>query len=313
MTSIRFASLLLLASLLGGVSSAHAQDEGAPPSDAPAESEGQPENLEATQQARQNFLAGIEHFRAHRYRDAIQSFQLAAQLVPSADLWFNIARSHEELSEYEPAIEYYQRYLRDRVDPPDRQQVEAHIEELRERAEAAHAAQQSAPTEGTLRLSANRDGSEVQLDGEAAGTSPWQGPRELSPGRHRLAVLREGYVPFRSEVSVEAGVTTAAYADLVPETRYRAIRADRIFTWITWGLAVVSLGVSIGLGIEASSQAQTDLDNARTVAAFSDVFLGGAIGLGVVGLILWFVEGRTVGTERITVSDEDASGVRGPR
>jgi len=292
---------------------AQAQDD-LPPAE-PGEGQAddtQPEDLQATQRARQNFLAGIEHFRAHRYRDAIQSFQVAAQLVPSADLWFNIARSHEELSEYELAIEHYQRYLRDRVDPPDREQVEAHIESLRERAEAARAAAQSAPTEGTLRLSANRDGSEVQLDGASAGQTPWDQPRDVTPGRHRLAVLREGYVPFRSEVSVEAGVTTAAYADLVPETRYRAIRADRIFTWITWGLAVASLGVSIGLGIDASSRQQTDLAEARTVAAFSDVFLGSAIGLGVVGLILWFVEGRTVGTERITVSDEDATGVRGP-
>src|SRR5690606_30340279 len=118
---------------------------------------------------------------------------------------------------------------------------------------------------------------------------------------------------FRSEVSVEAGVPTAAYADLSPETRYRAIQAERIFTWIAWGLGVAALGTSVGLGVEAASR-QADLADARQWAAYSDGLLGAAIGLAVVGLLLYFVEGRSVGTERITVSDEDAAStrVRGP-
>lgn len=307
---VRFAPLIAI--LLFASSAARAQDE--PPVEGeeapPATS---PENLEATQQAREHFMAGVEHFSAHRYRDAIRSFSLAAQIIPSADLWFNIARAHEELSEYPEAIEHYQRYLRDRVDPPDRAEIERHITVLEQRAEAEREARRTQPTTGTLRLSANRDGAEIRLDGESAGQAPWAEPREVAPGRHGLVVTREGYIPFRSEVSVEAGVPTAAYADLSPETRYRAIQADRIFTWIAWGLGVAALGTSIGLGVEAASR-QANLADAREWAAYSDGLLGGAIGLGVVGLILFFVEGRSVGTERITVSDEDAAStrVRGP-
>ncbi len=299
---------LLVALSLSVAAPARAQDA-APASE---ETTGQPENVRSTRQARAHFMEGLEHFRAHRYREAIQAFTLAAQLVPSADLHYNIARAHEELSEYEAAIEGYQRYLRDRVDPPDRAQVETHIEQLRAQAAAAAAHAQSAPTTGTLRLTANRAGADVTLDGEDAGQSPWEEARELPAGRHALALSREGYVPFRSEVSVEAGVPTAAYADLVPETRYRATQGDRIFTWIAWGLGLASVGAAIGLGVEAASRQGTDLDDARTWAAFSDVFAGAAVGLGVVGLILWFVEGRTVGTEQITVDEDDASGVRGP-
>lgn len=306
MLTIRGLSLFILLAI---AAPAAAQEE-EPPPDTGSSADTQPENVQATQQARRHFTEGIEHFREHRYREAIQSFTLALQLVPSADLHYNIARAHEELSEYEEAIQHYQNYLRDRVDPPDRPQVERHIEQLRERAEAARQQAASQPTTGTLRLTANRAGADVELDGEDAGTSPWEETREVSPGRHSLSLSREGYVPFRSEVSVEAGVPTAAYADLVPETRYRAIRSDRIFTWITWGLGVAALGASIGLGVEALSRQQTDLDDARTWAAYSDVFLGSAIGLGVVGLILWFVEGRSVGTERIMVDEDDASGVR---
>lgn len=304
---------LTLAILLAAcASTAHAQDA-EEPSPEQAEATPAPENMEATRQARERFGEGVSAFSAHRYREAIRAFQLAAELVPSADLWFNIARAHEELSEYDEAIDYYQRYLRDRVDPPDRQEIEQHIESLRERAEAEREARRTQPTTGTLRLTTNREGAEVELDGEDAGESPWADPREVAPGRHTLVVEREGYIPFRSEVSVEAGVPTAAYADLTPETRYRAIQADRIFTWIAWGLGIAALGTSIGLGVEAASR-QANLDDARTWGAYSDGLLGAALGLGVVGLILWFVEGRSVGTERITVPDEAAPStrVRGP-
>lgn len=303
----RFASCVIAFALVA--STARAQDA---PADEPAIEGPSPENLEATRQAREHFMAGVEHFTAHRYREAIQAFSLAAQLVPSADLWFNIARAHEELSELEEAVDYYRRYLRDRVDPPDRAEIERHIAVLEERAQAARDARRNQPTTGTLRLSANRDGADVELDGEPAGTAPWDEPREVAPGRHDLTVTREGFIPFRSEVTVEAGVPTAAYADLVPETRYRAIQADRIFTWIAWGLGAASLGVSIGLGVEAASR-QANLGDARTWAAYSDAALGAAIGLGVVGLILYFAEGRSVGTERVTVTDDAATTrVRGP-
>ena len=305
-TSLRglFACLLVLTLC----APAYAQEEEERP---PGDSGTSPENMEATQQAREHFMAGIEHFRQHQYRDAIRRFQLAAELVPSADLWFNIARAYEEVSEYDEAIEAYQRYLRDRVDPPDRATLEQHISNLRERAEAERARERSQPTTGELRLTANHDGAQVSLDGASAGTAPWADVRELEPGRHALALESDGYVPFRSEVSVEPGVTTAAYADLVPETRYRAIRSDPIFAWIAWGLGVASLGVSIGLGVEAASQTMTDLDGARTLAAYSDGLLAATVGLGVVGIVLWFVEGRTVSTERITVEASDGSRVRG--
>lgn len=286
---------------------AYAQQEGEPPPDAPGSS---PENMRATDEAREQFMAGIAHFRQHQYRDAIRRFQLAAELVPSADLWFNIARAYEEVSEYDAAVEHYQRYLRDRVDPPDRAMVEGHIVELRARAEQERAQRRSAPTAGELRLTANHDGADVVLDGESAGSSPWPAVREIAPGRHTLTLESEGYIPFRSEVSVERGVPTVAYADLVPETRYRAIRSDPIFAWIAWGIGIAALGASIAVGVEAASRQTTDLDTARTLAAYSDGLLGATIGMGVVGIVLWFVEGRTVSTERITLEPVAPSGVR---
>ena len=301
----------LLLCLLPGPALAQEAGEGEGPAAeaAGADPGSQPENAQASDQARAHFVEGIGAFEAHRYRDAIRAFSLAAQLVPSADLWFNIARAHEELSEYDLAIEHYQRYLRDRVDPPDREQVEAHIARLGARAEAERARQLARPTHGELRLTTSRSGADVQLDGASAGESPWSEPREIEAGRHGLSVSSEGFIPFHSELSVEPGMTTAAYADLVPETRYRTIGGDRIFTWIAFGLAAVSLGATIGLGVEAISRATQP--EQLSWAAYSDGALAATIGLGILGVVLYFAEGAAVHTEQITVDDDAQPILRG--
>lgn len=301
---------IIVLGLLSLSATTHAQ-RATPETDDPAEGapadgegeatpEGQPENMEATRQARQHFTDGMGHFDERRFREAIREFQLAGQLVPSADLWFNIARAHEELSEYEPAIEYYQRYLRDRVDPPDRERVEAHIASLQERLEAERRERRHAPTTGTLRIRTSIEGAAVAVDGRSLGESPIAAPMTLPPGRHRLTVHEDGYVPFESEVRVEAGVTTAAYAELEPATDYRAVRGGRIFTWIAGGLAAVALGTSVYFGARAAGQ-QSDgnFDGAEGLARKSDFALGAAITLGVGAVVLWFLEGSAVETERV--------------
>jgi hypothetical protein len=262
------------------------------------------QDADAARRAREQFEAGVRAFQARDFRAAIQAFQVAAELVPSADLWFNIARAHEELGEWEQSIDYYQRYLRDRVDPPDRSQVTAHIAELQERAEAARAARLSAATTGTLGIRVDVDGATVRLDDREIGRSPLSEELTLPPGRHELRVRRDGYLPFRSDVGVEPGLRTAAYVDLQPETRFRAITADRIFTWVAWGLGAVALGFTIGLGVEATSRQSTDITSAREWGSYSDYTLAAAIGLGAIGLVLWFVEGRAVGTETITTPEQ---------
>jgi len=299
--------------VLGGV--VHAQDE---PTEAADESvpasAPSPENAESAAQAREHFRAGMEHFEGRRFREAIHQFELAAAIVPSADLWFNIARGHEELAEHEAAIEHYRRYLRDRVDPPDRAQVEQRIEALEEQAEAARLARQRAPTTGTLRLRSNVEGAAIQVDEREIGETPVVAPLSLGAGSHELDLRSDGYVPFRARVRVDAGVTTAAYADLVPETRFRAIRGRRIFTWIVGGLALAGLGTSIGFGAKARSltndaqshydggdveQGDAVWDDAQRWGTRSDYVLGGAIVLALGSVLLYFIEGRSVGTERI--------------
>jgi TolA-binding protein len=292
-----------------------AEAQGAGEGDAPRGSdEGMsPEDPRAAQHARERFQAGMEHFEAHRYREAIHEFELAASLVPSADIWFNIARAYDELRDFEPAIEYYRRYLRDRVDPPDRQRVEQHITDLEARLEEMRQQRQDAPTTGTLRIRVNLEGAAVSIDDREVGQSPIAAPLSLSPGPHEVSVEKEGLIPFRSTVNVQAGLDTTAYADLQPATQYRAVHGTRIFTWIAGGLAVVSGGFAIGYAVAAQSEksgwadpenpTMGELDSARSLALNSDIFLGVAIGLAVTAVVLYFIEGRAVATERVAGGD----------
>jgi tetratricopeptide (TPR) repeat protein len=277
------------------------------------------QDADSAARAREEFMAGVAHFQAERYSEAIHSFQVAASLVPSADIWYNIARSYEELarsrgeaSDYEQAIAHYQRYLTARVDPPDRAQVEQHIANLEERLEAVRLAAQVAPTTGTLRLRAERDGARVLVDGQELGRTPIADDVTLSPGTHRLRAELDGYVPFLADVTITAGTTTSSRIELVPAHHYRAAHGDRILTWISFGLAGAALGTSIGVGIYAADQQSHALnpfdmgalENARGIAGWSDAALGGAIGFAVLGVILYFVEGNAVSTEELVGPEE---------
>ncbi len=275
-----------------------------------------PENPEAAREAREHFQQGLEHFQAREYRDAVHEFQTAAALVPSADLWFNIARAYEELSEYEPAIENYRKYLHDRVDPPDRERIEQHITELEEQLEAARQARRTTATTGTLRVTTNVEGAKIRVDGRDVGESPLTAPLTVRPGDHQLEVEADGYSTFRAVVHVEIGMDMTAHAEMPPGTSYTAVRGSRLFTWIAAGLGGAALVTSIVLGVVANNQTndalalpedsmemQAALDDARGTALASDVMLGVTVGMAVVAVVLYFIEGRAVGTERSTGPD----------
>ncbi|MFK8000507.1 MAG: PEGA domain-containing protein [Polyangiales bacterium] len=302
---LRLLAILMSGSAVVFASTVRAQETDSQP-ETSAEEENTPENRSAVEQAREHYRSGMTHFDAHDYRSAIAEFHLAARLVPSADLWFNIARAHEEVGELLPAVEHYQLYLRDRVDPPDREAVEARIASLQQRAEEARLAAERAPTTGTLRLSSNLDGAQVRLDGRDIGRSPLTDPMELSPGRHELALELDGYLPFRSTVRLEAGLTTAAYADLQPATGYRAVRGRRLWTWIAGGLAVAGGAAAIGLGVHAAGLRDENLTDARRWARYSDIALGSAVVMALTSVILYFVEGRAVETERFEGPEDSA-------
>jgi hypothetical protein len=263
------------------------QASSAVPSAAPTEAD-----LRAAAQV--HFRAGMQHFAAKHYRDAIREFELSAVQLPNAEVWFDIARAHEHLGEHGLAAESYRRYLRDRVDAPDAREVALKIDALSKRAEAergAAAGQVSAPA--ALAIDANQPGARLMLDGRELGTAPIDRIIEVEPGRHRLSASLPGYLPFRAEVEVERGGLSAAYVDMRPATRYEETIAPRRFTWFAAGASAVSLLATGAFGVAALSNRDSgDLDSARRWARASDLALGSAITFAVAATILYFAEGR---------------------
>lgn len=306
--------LVWLAWLLGCVGvagSAHAQSaaESAPSGASTAEPSAPDQDVERARRARQEFRAGVEHFQAGRYVESIHAFRVAASLIPSADLWFNIASAYEQLarirgepSDYEQAILHYRRYLTERVDPPDRAAVESNIAALSERLEAVRAARTVLPSEGTVRLRSDFEGALVRVDGEAVGQTPIDREIELTPGSHRIEASRDGYLPFVADVDVERGGVVLTRIDLGSALTHRSVAQTPVVTWFAWGLAAATLVATVAVGVHAQSLVPVEFGAtdgyaaARDWGAISDALLGTTIGLTTLGIALYVFESRAVGT-----------------
>lgn len=259
--------------------------------------------MERARQARQHFADGMAAFRERQYEPAITAFEAARELIPSADLSYNIARAQEELAAarsgtaraelLDAAAESYRRYLRDRVDPPDREDLEAHIERLLADSATTRAAAAERPTSGRVRF---RSAVRAELDQQPVDA---QAGLEVTvtAGPHALRAEPPGAMPFVAQVTVEPGMTAGAAVAAIPRTQLVAVRDEPVWAFISWGLAGAGLGATIGLGIEAASRRDSDLNGARTWAAWSDAALAGTIGLSLLGAVLYIVELRAVRTE----------------
>lgn len=143
----RWAAMSTLALLLTPAA-ALAQDEPPPeattstsaaqtaPTDAepPAPAETPPPAKEDPEaKARELAGKGAEAFKAGQYLEAIEAFQAAFELFPRPALAYNIARSHERLSQWEEAIEWYETYLKLAKDPRDKAETLDKIEILKKR------------------------------------------------------------------------------------------------------------------------------------------------------------------------------------
>lgn len=84
-------------------------------------------------QARAFAAEGAKAFKAGQYLQAIEAFQKAHDLVPRAALAYNLARSNERLSQWEEAVEWYEKYLKLASDPRDKAEVLDKIEILKKR------------------------------------------------------------------------------------------------------------------------------------------------------------------------------------
>lgn len=157
------------------------------------------------ERAAREFTEGMNDYRRGDFASAAAHFQAAYEALPDPAPLFNMARSWEGANEIVRALDAYQRYLAAAPDAPDRAEVLARIELLRQR-----------PVE--VFVATQPPGAFVFVDGSSDpvwGTTPLV--LRLPPGRHTVAMVREGFARLERPIEVRAGerqtLTFALVAD----------------------------------------------------------------------------------------------------
>lgn len=89
--------------------------------------------------AKQQVNAADIAYRLGRFEEALAKYSRAYELYPVAGLLFNIAQCHKNLKDYEKAIFFYEGYLRDAPNAPNRALVKDLIRESQAELDRARA------------------------------------------------------------------------------------------------------------------------------------------------------------------------------
>src|SRR5262245_54294820 len=102
---------------------------------------------EATAQAKALYEQGSRHYDLREYREAVDAFRRAYDLMPDPLFLFNIAQAYRQLDDCENARMFYKAYLRNEPTADNRPQIErfvAAMDECSQKREAERKAAQQA-------------------------------------------------------------------------------------------------------------------------------------------------------------------------
>ena len=142
---------------------------------------------------------------AKKYADALQRFESAYRLFGSPKIFFSIAEAHDKLQVYARAAQYYQRFVDEADDAPEKLL-----------ARAKQRLQSLEPYIGRISLSCEEDGVSVTIDGEPVGDTPLR-PQWAKAGPHKVAGKKAGFLPFESTVVVKPGEKKTVMLLVEPE------------------------------------------------------------------------------------------------
>ena len=273
---------------------------------APVAPSATPTSTSRLDEARRLIAEGVRCFRANDYAGAVRAFTAANAAVPSPDLWYNIARAREMAQEYAGAVEDYRRYLRDKIDAPDRAEVERRIADLERLADIQRAARLRRDQRATLRFfveGVGAEGARFSMDGAPVAREAALSPQEVAVGEHRVEVRAPGALDWVARVRVREGEAMGVYARLAAATRYETRPVPHIASGVLGGLSLVALGVASYFGVRAASEGCDRCDNQLDLARRSDVALGvgGALSLGAV--VAYFIERGAARTTRVVAAE----------
>ena len=148
---------------------------------------------------------------------------------------YNIALCYERLFRYERAIEFYRRFLDEgAADGARAEEVRSILDTLDDLL-------------GRVRVRANVPALEVWIDGHRV--SEGGDTVRLPAGTHTVEVRAAGHLPARREANVRAGEESVVAITLEAIDAYRGLPREFFFAGV--GLTAVTLGVAVGVGLEA--------------------------------------------------------------
>lgn len=248
--------------------------------------------------AHDHYVLGQNFFRARNYRDALRELELASALAPSAEVWIDIARAHEELGEYAQAISALERCSQDYAASAETEGVRARITQLVGLAHAAHQREIEQPRYGSLRVHGRAPGARVFVDDRPIAEAALAAPLLLSEGKHRFDVILPAHVPTHALVDIQPGLLTTAYADLRPTTRARTRTARHGFDFALFGVAGASALVSgTFAALSIAQRADGSLKNSQAWAERADIALAGTALCALAATVLFHAAERNAETE----------------
>lgn len=202
--------------------------------------------------ARRAFAEGVEAANGQRWADALAAFERAYEIAPRPQILLNLAGAQVQTGHLVDGIASYRRFLREAPVAL----IEAHGEDVRDALARAEA------RVGRVRFRARgvRPSDVLLLDDRELSGAERTEPVEVDPGRHRLAVQRDGRhvvgVDFRvnererSTVVVEVPEEEGARR---PERRRRRSSGSVLESpWLWIAVGAVAVGTAVVIGVAAS-------------------------------------------------------------
>ncbi|MBW2463260.1 MAG: PEGA domain-containing protein [Deltaproteobacteria bacterium] len=256
--------------------------------------------------AREAYGRGQAHLEAGEFEQSEAAFMEAYGAVPNPVVLIGVAHARERAGNAAGAVESFERYLAERVDAPDRAEVELSITELRARP-------------ATLVLTSTPPGAAITID-DVARDEVTPAEVEVPPGEYAVALSLEGHEPVTETVTVTFGERHEIAPALVvlppvadefgeegegeqyEEPEEEATEEDEGIptgVWVSSAVAGVGLITGSVLGFLALSEqssfddnpTEETADNGETLALFADVAFGVAIAGAITAVVLWLTSG----------------------
>ena len=316
MNTASFHRMLVLTVCLGlagypEASMAQSQGTGAQPAEQPQAATAPAQSVPgpAVDQAEQNRQLAREHygkgkalFDQSRYDEALVEFQQAYDLSPHPVVLKSVGECQVRTGNIKGAIESFEKYLVEKPDAQDSEEVKSRIGELRSKM-------------GRVDITSIPDGATVEIDGQSTGkTTPLT--MDMVPGSHKIALTASGFKPLNKDVTLREGETKALPINFFEEGERVALEPfpgeekpketgeqkpkeeggpDYTGAWVSVGIAGAGIIAGSVFGLVALSDeseynkkpSKSLADSGEAMALACDISFGVAGAAAVVGLVLF--------------------------